>query len=76
MKLSNLNYRIFLEYIQTYKMSAGAYHTQVLKLGSSFNESSSQDKKIWLELMRYLRELEHHMSARQEAAQLIGDHIS
>lgn len=57
-KLGNLNFQIFSEFVKTYETKTEVYHSEMLRMGRSFNEMASMSKKSWMTFVKTLMDLE------------------
>lgn len=55
---ANLNYKILKEYIAMYGVCCQQTVDTMHKFGHAMNESSSIDKRVWFDLLRYMRSCE------------------
>lgn len=62
---ANLNYKIFKEYVGMYGVTCKDTLEAMNKFGHAMNESSSIDKRVWFDLLRYLRTCESLLPAKQ-----------
>ena len=74
-KLLNLNFKVYSEFVHTYRLTAADYHAELHKFASSMNGAATQDKKIWLEMLRQLKEEEKRHLEDVEKVNMLGEHV-
>lgn len=70
-RLANLNYKIFKEYVGMYGVSGNETLEIMQKFARSMNEGSNIDKKIWLNFISFLRQSETMLSTKKELNQAL-----
>lgn len=74
-RLLNLNFKIFSEYLQTYKISTDSTMKEVTKISTALNENSSLEKKIWLDLIRHLQEADRKRKEQADKTMPFGQPV-
>lgn len=62
---ANLNYKIFKEYVAMYGVTCKDTLEAMHRFGLAMNESSSIDKRVWFDLLKYIRSCEAILPVKQ-----------
>ena len=74
-KLLNLNFKVYSEFIHTYKITSEDHHKELCRFASTMNAVATMDKKIWLEMIKNLNIEQKNHSEILEKIRIVGEHV-